>query len=137
MELTVFIKDFRPVDNIARFMDFYYSLHMTYLASDLLEHGLSPKQISDAVIKAISIGKASGLELNQHFRPVFSGIERQIINAFIICLSIPLKTGLKCWFNSNPEALPILIALITASEICLGDRPCSNRSLAKYVMCRL
>ena len=80
MEMTIFIKDFRPVDSIARFMDFYYSLHMTYLASDLLEKGLSPKQISDAVIKAINIGKASGLELNQHFKPVFSGIEREIIN---------------------------------------------------------
>ena len=80
MEMIVFIKDFRPVDSIARFIDFYYSLNMKYLASDLLEQGLSPKQISDAVVKAINIGKASGLELNQHFKPVFSGIEREIVN---------------------------------------------------------
>lgn len=80
MEMTVFINDFRPVDSIARFMDFYYSMQMKYLASDLLQQGLSPKQISDAVIKAINIGKATGLELNQHFKPVFSGIEREIVN---------------------------------------------------------
>ena len=80
MEMTVFINDFRPVDSIAHFMDFYYSLRMKYLASDLLDQGLSPQQISDAVIKAINIGKASGLVLNQHFKPIFSGIEREIIN---------------------------------------------------------
>ena len=80
MEMTIFIKDIRPVDSIARFMDFYHSLQMNYLASDLLDQGLSPQQISDAVIKAINIGKASGLVLNQHFKPIFSGIEREIIN---------------------------------------------------------
>ncbi|MDO1513905.1 hypothetical protein Q2T41_14685 [Maribacter confluentis] len=79
MEMTIFIKEFRQVDSIARFMDFYHSLQMNYLASDLLEQGLSPKQITDAVIKAINIGKVSGLMMKEHFKPVFSGFNNKII----------------------------------------------------------
>jgi hypothetical protein len=60
-------------------MDFYYSLQLKYLASDLLYQGLTPKQINDAVVRAMGIGKASGMDLYQHFRPVFSGIGNEII----------------------------------------------------------
>ena len=80
MEITIFTNNYSPADSIAHFMDFYYSLRMKYLASDLLEHGLTPRQISDAVVKAINVGKVSGLELNEHFKPVFSGIEKEIIS---------------------------------------------------------
>ncbi len=80
MEMIIRTNNYRSSDSIAHFMDFYYSLQMTYLASDLLEQGLTPLQISEAVVKAINVGKASGLQLNQHFKPVFSGIDSQIIN---------------------------------------------------------
>ncbi|MFT6796846.1 MAG: hypothetical protein ACJART_001992 [Maribacter sp.] len=79
MEITMFKKEYNSADSIAHFMDFYYSLSLKYLASDLLDQGLSPKQITDAVVKAINVGKASGLELNKHFRPVFSAIDKEII----------------------------------------------------------
>ena len=62
--MTIFTKEYRPADSIAHFMDFYYSLYMKYLASNLLEQGLSPRQISDAVVRAIYVDKASGLELS-------------------------------------------------------------------------
>lgn len=80
MEMTILINNYKPADSIAHFMDFYYSLRMKYLASDLLEHGLTPRQISDAVVKAIHVGEGFGLELNQHFKPVFSGIDKEIIS---------------------------------------------------------
>lgn len=80
MEMTILTNDYRPGDSIANFMDFYYSLRMKYLASDLLEQGLTPLQISDAVLKAINVGRSAGLELYQHFKPVFSGIDKEIIN---------------------------------------------------------
>ena len=79
MEITVFTKEYHANDSIARFMDFYYGLQMKYLASDLLKEGLSPRQINDAVLRAISVGKSSGMNICQHFRPVFSGIDREII----------------------------------------------------------
>ena len=80
MEISIFHKDFSTADSIVHFIDFYYSLRMKYLASDLLAQGLTPEQISDAVVRAINIGKSSGLDIGQHFRPVFSGIEKEIIS---------------------------------------------------------
>lgn len=80
MEITIFSNEYRAADSIAHFMDFYYSLRLKCLASDLLAQGLSPRQISDAVVKAINVGKASGLDLHQHFKPVFSGIDKEIIS---------------------------------------------------------
>ncbi|HZJ20874.1 MAG TPA: hypothetical protein VFD35_11055 [Pricia sp.] len=66
-------------DSIENFTDFYYSLRIQFLASDLLYQGLSPKQISDAVVKAINVGKSPGLHIREHFKPVFSGIDQEII----------------------------------------------------------
>ena len=80
MEMTILKNDYRPADSIAHFMDFYHSLQLKHLASDLLDKGLSPSQISDAVARAINVGKTSGLELNQHFKPVFSAVDREIIS---------------------------------------------------------
>ncbi len=41
--------------------------------------GLSQIQIQDAVSKDMNVGKSSGLELRQHFMPVFSGMGNEII----------------------------------------------------------
>jgi len=60
-------------------MHFYYSLRMNHMASDLLAKGLSPKQITDAVLRAIQVGKSSGIDINRHFMPVFSGMDQEII----------------------------------------------------------
>lgn len=80
MEITIFTNAFTPADSIAHFMYFYDSLHMKYLASDLLEEGLTPKQISDAVLRAINVGKSSEMDIEKNFRPVFSGINKEIIS---------------------------------------------------------
>ncbi len=80
MDITIFSKEYRQADSIANFMDFYNALRLKYLASDLLAQGLSPKQISEAVVKAVNVGKASGLNMHQHFWPIFSGIEKEIIS---------------------------------------------------------
>jgi len=60
-------------------LDFYYSLEMNFFASDLLDQGLSPKQISDAVLKAIKAAKSSGIEIRKHFMPVFSQRDHNVI----------------------------------------------------------
>jgi hypothetical protein len=79
MEITIFDKQYSSFDSIAHFRYFYYNLHLTYLASDFLEVGLLPKQISDAVTRSINVGRTARLDLNQHFRPVFSATEKEII----------------------------------------------------------
>ena len=80
MEISIFNSDNRAIDSIANFVDFYYSFRLKHLASDLLEQGLSPEQITEAVVKAMTVGKSSGLEIDQHFRPVFTGIEKQVVS---------------------------------------------------------
>ena len=53
---------------------------MKYLASDLLEKGLSPKQITKAILKAIKVGKSSGIKVEKHFMPVFTQLNSNIIS---------------------------------------------------------
>ncbi|NJB72222.1 hypothetical protein GGR42_002713 [Saonia flava] len=79
MEIAIFTKEYKTSDSIANFMDFYYSLRMRYLASDFLDKGLSPKQITDGVVQAMRAGRSSGIDLRQHFMPIFSGMNKEII----------------------------------------------------------
>tara|TARA_R110002012_G_scaffold160895_1_gene322876 strand:- start:30642 stop:30992 length:351 start_codon:yes stop_codon:yes gene_type:complete len=80
MGLLIYEKKYNRANAIENFLDIYYNLQLSYLASDLLEEGLTPKQISDAVLKAIKVGKTSGLEIRQHFSPVFTGLNEEILN---------------------------------------------------------
>ena len=53
MEMAIFRRDYHTADSIVHFMDFYNSVQIKYLASDLLNKGLWPNNISDAVTRAI------------------------------------------------------------------------------------
>lgn len=80
MEISIYKSTYNPIDSIEAFFSLYYSLQMDYLASDLLDQGLSSKQISDAVTKAIKVAKSSELEIRKHFMPVFSQRDKAVIN---------------------------------------------------------
>lgn len=79
MELVIYTERYDVTDAVQNFMDFYYAINMKHLASDLLEKGLSPEQITAAITKAVKIANSSGVETYKHFMPVFSGIQQQII----------------------------------------------------------
>lgn len=80
MDLLIYETEYDQADAVENFLAFYYNIQLNYLASDLLKEGLSPEQISDAVSKAINVGKSSGLEIRQHFMPVFTDLKSDIIN---------------------------------------------------------
>lgn len=80
MELLIYNKTINSSDAIDNFMNFYHSINMNYLASDLLDKGLSPQNISDAVAKAIKIATSSGINVRAHFMPVFTGVNQSIIS---------------------------------------------------------
>ena len=80
MQVSIYKQERHTADSIDNFMDFYYGLRMHFFASDLLYKGLSPEQISDAVAKAMSVAKSSKMNLREHFRPVFSSIDKEIIS---------------------------------------------------------
>lgn len=79
MKLIIYTERYHVSHAVHNFMDFYYSINMTYLASDLLDKGLSPEQITDAVEVAIKIANSSGIEAHKHFMPVYSGREQGVI----------------------------------------------------------
>ena len=79
MELLIYTQKYDQADTILNFMDFYYAINMKHLASDLLEKGLSPQQISEAIVMAIKIANSSGIEAHKHFMPVFSGMDHDVI----------------------------------------------------------
>ena len=80
MKISIYTKTYDPLDSMKTFLDFYYGLDMQFLASDLLQKGLTPKEISDAVLKAIKTGKSSGIEIRKHFMPVFTQVNSSIVN---------------------------------------------------------
>lgn len=99
MELTIYTKEYKTSNAIQNFMDFYYSLQMKYLASDLLKKGLTPKQISDAVTMAVKITSASGMDMKKHFMPIYSAINQEIIKD---CKLSQIGYGLVL-MNANPN----------------------------------
>jgi hypothetical protein len=91
MKLLIYTKQYDLPDAFHDFMDFYHSINMKYLASDLLDKGLTPKQIADAVAMAIKVARSSGIKAHEHFMPVFSSIGPGIIQD---CKLSPLGYGL-------------------------------------------
>ncbi|MGB3344195.1 MAG: hypothetical protein WBA61_09800 [Aequorivita sp.] len=79
MELAIYLKEYDIADSVQNFMNFYYAKNMTHLASDLLDRGLSPKQITTAISAAIKSANASGAEVHKHFMLVYSGLNQSII----------------------------------------------------------
>jgi hypothetical protein len=79
MEYTMVTKTLEW-DSIENFTNLYYSLHMEFLASDLLYQGLSPQQINHAILRAVNVAKSSGLNIREHFKPIFSSLDKEIIN---------------------------------------------------------
>lgn len=99
MELLIYNNKYYNTSTINDFRDIYNFIHLSHLASELLEKGLSPQQVTDAVLRAIKIGRSSGIEIQKHFRPVFTDLNRKIIND---CKLSELAYGLVL-LNANPE----------------------------------
>ncbi|WP_299107682.1 hypothetical protein [uncultured Winogradskyella sp.] len=103
MELAIYTTTYDIADTVQNFMNIYYATHMKYLASDLLDKGLSPVQISDAISAAIKVANSSGIEAHKHFMPVFSGLKDGIIQD---CKLSDLGYGL-VMMNADPS-LPVV-----------------------------
>ncbi len=103
MELLIYREEYDLADSIQNFLHFYYSLSMNYLASDLLHKGLSPNHITSAVLRAIKIVESSGIEVHRHFMPVFTQVNKEIIQD---CKLSKLGYGLVL-MNANPK-LPVV-----------------------------
>lgn len=79
MELLLYKRKYKVNNNIQNFMHIYNAKNMKHLASDLLDKGLSPDQIANAFTTAIKVANVSGIEVEKHFMPIYSGINNEII----------------------------------------------------------
>jgi hypothetical protein len=79
MELTIYSQSYSTSSSIKTFLGFYYSLNMKHLASDLLKEGLSPRQISDAVVAAIKVANTAEIDVKEHFMPIYIAINQEVI----------------------------------------------------------
>lgn len=59
-------------DSFDNFKAAWYQSQLHYLASDLLETGLSPSDITTAVRKAIVACKMAGEDVQKHFQPIYT-----------------------------------------------------------------
>ncbi|MEP2238075.1 MAG: hypothetical protein ABJI22_06915 [Maribacter sp.] len=80
MQVSIYKLEQQYTESIDNFLNFYYGLRLYYFASDLLYDGLSPKQISDAVTKAMNVAKNAKLNLREHFKPVFSSMDNEVVS---------------------------------------------------------
>lgn len=79
MEIIVHHNDFTINSSLDNFLDLLFTSQMKYLASDLLKEGLSPTDIQRAIKRAITIGDTSGLEIRQHFTPIYTQINGELV----------------------------------------------------------
>ncbi|MCB0571942.1 MAG: hypothetical protein KDC66_19380 [Phaeodactylibacter sp.] len=70
------LESFESIDN---FMDGLFSMQMPYLASGLLEKGLSPREIVGAVRRAVNACRVAGYNPRRHFYPVYTQYQGQLV----------------------------------------------------------
>lgn len=62
------------------FLNTLRNSQLIYLASDLLAKGLSPKDLTDAMKRAMIVCKAGGKQVEDHFLPIYSYYRGQLVN---------------------------------------------------------
>lgn len=72
MKVVVFNQSSAYDNSIDDFVSIAYTSQMKYLASDLLEKGLTAREITTAVRRAMLVAKSAGLNLRLHFAPIYT-----------------------------------------------------------------
>jgi hypothetical protein len=80
MAIIIHHSEYAVDNSIENFLDLFYSKGMKYFASDLLQKGFSTKDIQDAIKRAVTVGRTSGMEIRKHFAPVYTQIDGQLVN---------------------------------------------------------
>ncbi len=73
MGLIIYHEKYDIHDALENYLNFHYASQMKYFASDLLEKGLSPKDIKQAIQRAMLAAKSAGIEIEKHFSLTYTG----------------------------------------------------------------
>ncbi len=79
MELIIYSPREEESSTFSDFLDGLRSRQLTYLASGLIEEGLGPRDIVEAVRRATTACRTAGLEVNEHFKPVYSSYRGSLV----------------------------------------------------------
>ncbi len=67
------LRPFRIEKVLDDFLQTFYSRQLNFLASDLLDKDYSPEDIVVALKKAMKICRKAGMDVDQHFMPLYTG----------------------------------------------------------------
>lgn len=91
MKITVYQNDYGYRSNGLRdFLDVLIGSRMKYLASDLLYESVPKEDIVQAVKDAMAVMDGSGMDVKEHFRPVYTQLKGTLFKDF--------KMSQKGWF---------------------------------------
>jgi hypothetical protein len=79
MEVTIYQEIQTRNESLDHFIDLLYSSQMKFLASELLQEGLSVEDISDAVKRAVTIARTAKLNIREHFSFVYTQLNGQLV----------------------------------------------------------
>ena len=79
MKIITYHREQELPDYLENFRNLYHGGSMKYLASDLLNEGISLPDIAVALKRAMMTIKVCGLEMDEHFIPVYTQIQHDIV----------------------------------------------------------
>lgn len=99
MNIVLFQPNTDGSEGFESFMDALYSTRLPFLASDLLKEGFAPADIAKALRRATTICRTSGIDLREHFKPVYTHYRDGLVKD---CKLSRLAYGLVL-LNSRPD----------------------------------
>ncbi|TYA78592.1 hypothetical protein [Seonamhaeicola marinus] len=91
MKVTVYKRKYiNEDDGLKVFIDALLATRMKYLVSDLVYEGVPKEDIGKAVKHAMAIMEATGMVLEEHFKPVYTQLKGTVFKDF--------KMTQKGWF---------------------------------------
>ncbi len=78
-DIILYEPEYESFESIENFLDGFHSAQMPYLASSLLDKGLSPREIVGAVRRAVNACRTAGHDPRRHFYPVYTQYRGQLV----------------------------------------------------------
>lgn len=79
IDMILFHTEYERMGMLEDFLDGFYSADMPYLASDLIEKGLTPREVVQSIRRAIAVCRNGGENPRQHFFPIYTQYQNNIV----------------------------------------------------------
>jgi hypothetical protein len=103
IDMILFQTEYERMGALEDFLDGYYSADLNYLASDLLQQGLSPREVVQAIRKAFVICRNGGEDPRRHFYPIYTQYQGSTVQDCKLS-----EFGYNLTLLNAPEHLPVV-----------------------------